>query len=128
MALDVSYFLVIPEIAKRTGVLDSRYYIADGRYVMDNKDLSYIRFSTEEIISGLEGIERVEKSAALTLIAENGYKMGVQDKAVESETSETEIEEDNQEQVVEESENEEESEIETTTEETEVLNNESSEE
>lgn len=76
MALDSAVYLVTREIAERSGLITSRYRVADGRYVLDNKDLSRVRFTTDEYISGLEGVEKVDPSVADTLIAENGFKMG----------------------------------------------------
>lgn len=77
MALDSSRFLVTQEIAVRSGVIESRYRIADGRFVLDNKDLSRIRFTTDEYINGLAGVEKVTDVVAQRLIAENGYQMGL---------------------------------------------------
>lgn len=76
MALDSAVYLVTADIATRSGLIENRYRVADGRYVLDNKDLSRVRFTTDEYISGLEGVEKVDPERADTLIAENGYKMG----------------------------------------------------
>ena len=73
MALDSAVYLVTADIATRSGLIENRYRVADGRYVLDNKDLSRVRFTTDEYISGLE---KVAPERADTLIAENGYKMG----------------------------------------------------
>ena len=43
---------------------------------MNNKDLSYVRFTPDEYINGLAGVERTSEEIAARLIAENGYKMG----------------------------------------------------
>lgn len=77
--LDSARFLVTKEIAIRSGSIDSRYRIADGRFVLDNKDLSHVRFTTDEYINGLKGIEKVGDEEARSLIAQNGFKMGVGD-------------------------------------------------
>ena len=76
MALDTQLYLVTKDIAIRSGVMQARYRIADGRFVLDNKDLSRVRFTIDEYISGLEGVEKVSDADAQTLIAQNGYKMG----------------------------------------------------
>lgn len=100
MALDSAVYLVTREIAERSGLITSRYRVADGRYVLDNKDLSRVRFTTDEYISGLEGVEKVDPSVADTLIAENGFKMGYD--GLEDNTqavNETETENENNENV-----------------------------
>ena len=75
MALATQLYLVTRDIAIRSGIIESRYRIADGRFVLDNKDLSYIRFTPDEYIDGLKGVEKVSKDDAMLLIKENGYKM-----------------------------------------------------
>lgn len=76
MALDTAFYLVTRDIAIRSGLKDSRYRIADGRFVLDNKDLSRVRFTTDEYISGLQGVEKTNEETARTLIAQNGFVMG----------------------------------------------------
>ena len=76
--VDITFYLVTQEIAQRSGVIESRYRIKDGRFVLDNKDLSYIRFTPDEYIEGLKGVEKVSKNEAMLLIEENGYKMGIE--------------------------------------------------
>lgn len=82
--VDITFYLVTQAIAQRSGVIESRYRIKDGRFVLDNKDLSYIRFTPDEYIDGLEGVEKVSKDEAMLLIKENGYKMGVEKPVVVS--------------------------------------------
>ena len=76
MALATQLYLVTKDIAIRSGLIESRYRIADGRFVLDNKDLSRVRFTPYEYISGLAGVEKVSDEDAETLIAQNGYQMG----------------------------------------------------
>ena len=76
MALATQLYLVTKDIAIRSGLIESRYRIADGRFVLDNKDLSRVRFTPDEYISGLAGVEKVSDEEAETLIAQNGYQMG----------------------------------------------------
>ena len=76
MALDTALYFVTRDIALRSGLIQSRYRIADGRFVLDNKDLSRVRFTTDEYISGLQGVEKTDEQTAQTLIAQNGYQMG----------------------------------------------------
>lgn len=76
MAFNNAIYLVSRDIAIRSGLIQIRYRIADGRFVLNNKDLSYVRFTPDEYIDGLKGVERTSEEIAARLIAENGYKMG----------------------------------------------------
>lgn len=76
MAFNNAIYLVSRDIAIRSGLIQIRYRIADGRFVLNNKDLSYVRFTPDEYINGLAGVERTSEEIATRLIAENGYKMG----------------------------------------------------
>lgn len=76
MAFDNAVYLVSRDIAIRSGLVKERYRIADGRFVLNNKDLSYVRFTPDEYIDGLKGVERTSDEIAARLIAENGYQMG----------------------------------------------------
>ena len=91
MALATQLYLVTKDIAIRSGLIESRYRIADGRFVLDNKDLSRVRFTPDEYISGLAGVEKVSDDEAETLIAQNGYQMGdeVEQQQVQQQESET---------------------------------------
>ena len=114
--VDITFYLVTQAIAQRSGVIESRYRIKDGRFVLDNKDLSYIRFTPDEYIDGLKGVEKVSKDDAMLLIKENGYKMGVEkpvvvsqgQQQVENTDSGENQDNENQEEVINEKEKEEE--------------------
>ena len=77
MALDTAFYLVTRDIAIRSGLVDVRYRTLDGRFILDNKDLSRVRFTTDEYISGLKGVEKISEAEAQTLIAQGGYKKGL---------------------------------------------------
>ena len=77
MALDTAFYLVTKEIAIRSGLIDVRYRTLDGRFILDNKDLSRVRFTTDEYISGLKGVEKITEAEAQTLIAQGGYTKGL---------------------------------------------------
>lgn len=91
MALATQLYLVTKDIAIRSGLIESRYRIADGRFVLDNKDLSRVRFTPDEYISGLAGVEKVSDEEAETLISQNGYQIGeeVEQQQVQQHESET---------------------------------------
>lgn len=76
MAVDIAFYKVVKEIAIRSGLIEERYRTKDNHYILDNKDLSRVRFTTDEYISGLDGVERIPDDMVETLIAEGGYKFG----------------------------------------------------
>ena len=85
--METARYLVSQEIAERSGMIDSRYRVADGRYVLNENDLSRVRFTVDEYVNGLSGVEKVDKDVAKTLIAQNNYQIGRP--AVVPETNET---------------------------------------
>ena len=69
------YFLVKPDIAKRAGVMDSRYHTTDGLMVPNEQDMGRVRLTPEEYQTGV--VERiVDEAEATHLIEEAGRKMG----------------------------------------------------
>lgn len=76
--LETATYLVTKEIAIRSGLVDSRYRIADGRFVLNNRDLSRVRFEPDEYINGLEGVEKVTSERAKTLIRQNNFAIGLE--------------------------------------------------
>ncbi len=93
--IESAYYFVSREIALRSGLLKDRYRVRGGRFVLDNKDLSRIRFSPDEYINGLAGIEKTDKATAMALIEANGYVMGdngedIDIEETQEETNETE--------------------------------------
>lgn len=74
--VDSQDFLVTREVALRTGEIQYKYRTADGRFIVDARTLSRIRFTSDEIINGLHGIEKITHEEAETLIAKNNYQMG----------------------------------------------------
>ena len=74
--VETAFYLVSKEIALRSGLVNVRYVTADWRYVLDNKDLSRVRFMPDEYITGLVGVEKITAERAKELIRLNGYKMG----------------------------------------------------
>jgi hypothetical protein len=92
MALDTAFYLVTRDIAIRSGLVDVRYRTHDGRFILDNKDLSRVRFTTDEYVSGLAGVEKITESEAQALIAQGGYKkgLGVENPSIELPTGDEE--------------------------------------
>ena len=74
--METAIYLATREIAVRSGLKDCRFRIADGRFVLNDRDLSRVHFTPDEYIEGLRGIEKTTESEAETLIRENGYAMG----------------------------------------------------
>lgn len=83
--LDTAIYIVERDIARRSGLLASRYRTADGRFVLNNRDLARVRMTAEEYVTGLQGIEKVTHEEARTLIARGGFKMGDADYPTEME-------------------------------------------
>lgn len=71
--VDIAYYLVTKEIAKRCNLIGHRYVAKDGRFILDNNDLSRMRLTTEEFINGIVGAEMISHETARELIAENGH-------------------------------------------------------
>lgn len=87
MALDTSLYLASRDIALRSGMLATRYRTVDGRYILNDRDLKRVRFTTDEYITGLTGIEKISKREADELIKANGYKFGDDGLNIEDGTS-----------------------------------------
>lgn len=77
MALEIAFYKVTEDIAIRSGLIAERYRTADNEHwILDNKDLSRVRFTADEYINGLSGVEKITENEAKTLIALGGYKFG----------------------------------------------------
>lgn len=94
MALDTAFYLVTHAIVQRAGLVGRRYVTKDGRCILDNKDLSRIRFTSEEYVSGLAGVEKIDEETAKRLIVENGYSMRIEPSAEEAVSTEAESTDD----------------------------------
>jgi hypothetical protein len=105
--MESAVYLVTREIAERSGLIESRYRTVDNRFILNDRDLSRIRFTTDEYIEGLKGVEKITRQEAKELIAKNNYKLGI-DKNDETEianeeqiggqTDETQLENNNKEE------------------------------
>ena len=77
MALEIAFYKVTEDIAIRSGLIAERYRTSDNKHwILDNKDLSRVRFTADEYINGLSGVEKITENEAETLIALGGYKFG----------------------------------------------------
>lgn len=77
MALEIAFYKVTEDIAIRSGLIAERYRTADNEHwILDNNDLSRVRFTADEYINGLSGVEKITENEAETLIALGGYKFG----------------------------------------------------
>ena len=98
MALEIAFYKVTEDIAIRRGLIAERYRTADNEHwILDNKDLSRVRFTADEYINGLSGVEKITENEAETLIALGGYKFGYEGlddgrNVVVDEQEETEVE------------------------------------
>ena len=50
MALDIAFYKVTEDIAKRSGLILERYRTKDMHWILDNKDLGRVRFTSDEYI------------------------------------------------------------------------------
>ena len=94
MSVNTTYFLATQDIAQRTGLVGKRYVTQDGRFILDNKDLSRLRLTPEEYITGLQGIERVNADQVQTLIALGGYSMQQEQEQEQEAEQEQEVEQE----------------------------------
>ena len=74
--VDIAFFKVTRSIALRTGLLKYRYRTVDNKFIIDNKDLQRVRMTSDEMIHGFSGIEKISLEEVQRLKAENNYKMG----------------------------------------------------
>ena len=74
--VDIAFFKVTRSIALRTGLLKYRYRTVDNKFIIDNKDLQRVRMTSDEMINGFSGIEKISLEEVQRLKAENNYKMG----------------------------------------------------
>lgn len=81
MSVNTGIFIVTRDVALRTGDIQNHYRTKDGRFILDSRTLSMIRFTPDEYINGLQGIEKITKEEALALIAQGGYHLGDSDDA-----------------------------------------------
>lgn len=80
--VDVQNYVVTRDVALRTGDIKYKYRTEDGRFIVDNRTLSKIKFTSDEIINGLKGVEKITEEEAKELIAKGGYKMGDSEEVV----------------------------------------------
>ena len=80
MAVDKGLFLVSREIAIRSGMVASRYRTTDGKFILNERDMSRVRPTSDEIIHGFD-IKEITKAQALELSRKNGYKMGLDEES-----------------------------------------------
>ena len=80
MAVTSKYYLATPQIAERAGLINARYRVRDGRFILSYQDLKLVRFTSEEMLTGIgQSVQEVQENQARVLIAENGYKIGHND-------------------------------------------------
>lgn len=89
--VDSQDFIVTREVALRTGEIQYKYRTDDGRFIVDARTLSRIRFTSDEMINGLQGIEKISHDEAEALIAFNGYQMGDIEEPIEPESVSQEL-------------------------------------
>ena len=85
MAFEAANYLVTRDIALRSGFISTRHRTKDGHFILNDRDLSCVRFTVDEYVSG---VKKISKAEAKKLIRENNYAIG--DTMEETETVATE--------------------------------------
>ena len=91
MAFEAANYLVTRDIALRSGFISTRHRTKDGHFILNDRDLSCVRFTVDEYVNGLSGVKKISKAEAKKLIRENNYAIG--DRIEETETVATESDE-----------------------------------
>ena len=95
--------MVSASVAQRTGMIHARYRTADGRFIVDNKDLARVRLLSSEFVTGLQGVEQIDDTEAQRLIRLGGHRMGLQrDDVITSDVPAESLDETEEEQEAEE--------------------------
>lgn len=75
--IDTALFLVDAVIAQRAGRMVGRYKTEEGKYILNEKDLEHVRFTTEEYLTGLKGVKKITQAEADELIKRGGYELNL---------------------------------------------------
>lgn len=75
--IDTALFLVDAVIAQRAGRTVGRYKTEEGKYILNEKDLEHVRFTTEEYLTGLKGVKKITQAEADELIKRGGYELNL---------------------------------------------------
>lgn len=75
--IDTALFLVDAVIAQRAGRMTGRYKTEEGKYILNEKDLEHVRFTTEEYLTGLKGVKKITQAEADELIKRGGYELNL---------------------------------------------------
>lgn len=78
--IDTALFLVDAVIAQRAGRMAGRYKTEEGKYILNEKDLEHVRFTTEEYLTGLKGVKKITQAEADELIKRGGYELNLDGK------------------------------------------------
>jgi hypothetical protein len=76
MAFEAANYLVTRDIALRSGFISTRHRTKDGYFILNDRDLSCVRFTVDEYVNGLSGVKKISKAEAKKLIRENNYAIG----------------------------------------------------
>lgn len=66
-------------VAQRTGLLSQKYRTEDGDFIFDRKSLARI-FPLGTDMSNINGVTKITREEAMTLIAQNGFVLGDEEK------------------------------------------------
>ena len=88
--INIAFYKVTREIARRCDLLTERYVTKDGDYILDNRDLARIELTTQEFE---DNVELLSKEQALQLIEENHHTFGSDDTEIEQQEENNEQQE-----------------------------------
>lgn len=85
---DLQHYVATADVAQRSGMIATRYRLVDGTFILNNRDLRGIRMTSEEMLTGIKGITPISEKDAIAAIADNGYKLGMEQISDNGETLE----------------------------------------
>ena len=95
MAFEAANYLVTRDIALRSGFISTRHRTKDGYFILNDRDLSCVRFTVDEYVNGLSGVKKISKAAIGDITEETetvATESGGSAEATNEETVETESE------------------------------------
>ena len=85
---DLQHYVATADVAQRSGMIATRYRLADGTFILNNRDLRGIRMTSDEMLTGIKGITPISEKDAIAAIADNGFKLGLEQISDNGETLE----------------------------------------
>lgn len=71
------------DVARRSGLIATRYRTVDDRFILTDKDLQRVHLTADEFVNGIDAV-KLTKDEAEKLIAENHFQMGEAQKEIDN--------------------------------------------